>query len=524
MEDIKDLVTSLTITGMSILRSPAARQQVAKMAYFQAKHAIGRPAFRKAVLRFVIRLTLVYIAGKYFVQLLSTNAGDTHRAWAKKYGNVFRYFAGGNQPRILIADPELVKQILTNDELNFIKPPETKQFLSLFLGDGVLVTEGDVHRYQRKMLNPAFGVGALRGIIPSMVLPTQQLIHQWWQQCSAGGRTSMVVSHDLQLLSLEVIGSAGFGQRFDCLRHPEKSVLSRTYLDLLAGDSPAETLFAMMFPWAHRLPVKRARQVRHDIAVLQAEAKAMVEAAGQRKDLHDKKDLLALMMQQVDDDSGNALTTKELQDQCLTFLAAGHETTSVAVSWCLHTLAHHQDIQEALRYEIQTAFPDLSPDNEHPADDLIPSYDDFNQLPLLNNVCKESLRYTPPVPVTNRIATKDFKLRDTSLPKGTRVVLCPMVSHFDKQHWGDDAEQFVPSRWDRAPANSISPYVYLPFLAGGRQCIGYRFALIEFKVILALLIKNFKFTPKPGFDVRKGMQITLRPLPNMTLMVEKVDS
>ncbi|ORZ15247.1 cytochrome P450 [Absidia repens] len=551
MEDIKDLVTSLTITGMSVLRSPAARQQVAKMAYFQAKHALSRPAFRKAVLRSVIRLTLVYIAGKYFVyrlflhpanklpgprpdflipfmgnvrQLISANAGEVHREWAKKYGNVFRYFSGANQPRILIADPELLKQILTNDEFNFTKAPETKKFLSLFLGDGLLAAEGDVHRYQRKMLNPAFSVGALRGMIPSMVLPTQQLVHQWWQQFSEDGPTSIVVSHDLQLLSLELIGSSGFGLRFDCLRHPEKNALSRAYLDLLSGDSPVGASFAIMFPWALRLPIKRARQVRHDIALLQAEAKAMVEAAAQRKDLHDKKDLLALMMQQVDDESGNVLTTKELQDQCLTFLAAGHETISVTVSWCLHTLAHHQDIQDALRYEIQTAFPDLSPDDEHPADDLIPSYDDFNQLPLLNNVCKESLRYTPSVPLTNRTGTKDFKLHDTSLPKGTCVVICPMVSHFDTRHWGDDADQFVPSRWDRAPANSISPYVYLPFLAGGHQCIGYRFAMIEFKVILALLIKNFRFTPKPGFNVRKGFQVTLRPLPNMTLMMEKVES
>lgn len=218
----------------------------------------------------------------------------------------------------------MVRQVLTNDELDFIKPPETKQFLSLFLGDGVLVTEGDVHRYQRKMLNPAFGVSALRDMIPSMILPTQQLVHQWWKQCNAtDSPTELVVSHGLQLLSLEVIGRAGFGQQFDCLENPERNPLSRAYLDLLAGDSPVETLFAMMFPWAHRLPAPRARQVRRDMASLKKEAQLMVTNAAQRSDLENKKDLLALMMRQVDEDSGNTLTPTELQDQCLTFLAAG---------------------------------------------------------------------------------------------------------------------------------------------------------------------------------------------------------
>ncbi|KAI8089267.1 cytochrome P450 [Halteromyces radiatus] len=513
------------------------------MIYFQSTHAISRPTFRRFLIRQLVRLILIYTIGKYFVyrlylhpanqlpgpppdlipfvghfrQLLSKDAGVTHRAWAKKYGNVFRYFAGGNHPRILIADADAVKQILTSNEFDFIKPPETKQFLTLFLGDGILVTEGDVHRYQRKMLNPTFGLSALRDMIPLMVAPTQQLVHQWNLQCSHGQPTEIIVSRGLGLLTLEIIGLAGFGQRFDCIRYPERNAFSKAYLDLLSGDSPVEALLAMMFPWLHRLPAPRAWQVRKDMEMLHREVQAMVNMATQRTDIHEKKDLLALMIRQVDDETGKSLTAKELQDQCLTFLAAGHETTSVAVSWALHTLAYHQDIQDKLRKEIQQTLPqDIS-------DDAF-SYDDINQLPFLNNVCKEVLRFTPPVPMTNRIAIKDFQLQNKSFPKGTRVVICPMVSHFDKAQWGDDCDEFIPSRWDHAPANNISPYVYLPFLAGGRQCIGYRFALIEFKVVLALLIRQFKFTPKPGFKVRKGLQITLRPLPNMTLMVEKVPS
>ncbi|KAI8330744.1 cytochrome P450 [Chlamydoabsidia padenii] len=476
---------------------------------------MNRPAFRQALIRYIVRLTLVYIASKYFIyrlllhpanqlpgpppdylmpflgnirQLLSKDAGVTHREWANKYGNVFRYFAGGNHPRILIADPTLVKHIL-NNEKDFINPHKPK---SCLLDNGALFLQDGVHWYQRRMLDPAFSISVVRGILPTIILPTQQLIDQWGKQASTSSLpTEIIVSNGLQLLSLDIIGMAGFGQRFDCLSHP----LGQAHLDLLAGNSPMESLFA-----------------RQDWTALKNQFKRMIQKSGQRDDLLDKKDLLALMMQHEDDDSGKTLTPTELQDQCLSFLAAGYETTSVVGSWCLHTLAHHQDIQDELRHQVRQVFStDLD------------EYDAINQLPLLNNVCKESLRFTPPVPITHRTATKEFDLRDKRFPKGTRVVICPMVSHFDKQQWGDDCNEFIPSRWDHAPANTIDPYVYLPFLAGDRQCIGYEFALMEFKLILALLIKHFKFTPKPGFNVRMGMQTTLRPLPNMTLMVQRID-
>ncbi|CAO3631482.1 unnamed protein product [Cunninghamella blakesleeana] len=549
----KDLVISLLQTAKGLMQSSAGRKQLLNLIMTQGSILVKTPAFKRAVIRLVLKLTLAYIVAKYFVyrlflhpanqlpgpppdlfapflgnirQILSTDAGVIHRKWANKYGRVFRYFAGGNHPRILITDPELVKQVLTTDEFEFIKPPETKQFLSLFLGEGILVTEGSIHRYQRKMLNPAFSISALREMVPSMIIPTKQLIQLWSEKCLSPSLSKqqqpieIIVSKDLGLLTLDIINSSGFGIPSNCVKDPYNNPLSRAYMDLLAGDNPLEAMLAMMFPWVHKVPVKRARQVKKDMQLLKEEANKMVKEAAQRSDIHEKKDLLALMIRQVDDETGKTLTSKELQDQCLTFLAAGHETTATIVSWTLHTLAHHPNIQEELRNEVQQLFGIININDDDQS--YFPSYENINNLHLLNNVCKESLRYTAAVPYTSRMSTKDFQFYDKKFPKGTRVVLAPIVSHFDKEYWGDDADAFIPSRWDVAPANNISPYVYMPFLAGGRQCIGYRFALLEFKIVLALLISHFKFTLKPGFHPRKGIQVTTRPLPNMTLMVEKI--
>lgn len=215
-----------------------------------------------------------------------------------------------------------------------------------------------------------------------------------------------------------------------------------------------------------------------------------------------------------------------------------HETTSVALSWGLYLLAQHQDIQDQLRQEVEQLFNGIDASLPIFSDFMqavqegrlesfveqanIPSYDAINNLRLLNNVCKETMRLYPPVPMTNRISTKDTTFGHYYVPKGTTIFICPMVSHHDPRWWGKDVEQFRPSRWDDAPANQISPYIYLPFLAGGRQCIGYRFALMEFKVLLSILILNLKFSPVPGFVPRQKQQVTLRPYPSMKLMVEQV--
>lgn len=189
-----------------------------------------------------------------------------------------------------------------------------------------------------------------------------------------------------------------------------------------------------------------------------------------------------------------------------------HETTSVSLSWCLWLLAQNQKIQDELRKEVRSLFTD---------DESVPSYDEINALPLLNNVCRETLRLIPPVPVTNRITRVPVVLGSYALPKGTVVFLPLIVNHHSKEIWGDDAEEFNPYRWETDKVGNA--YQYMPFLAGGRQCIGYKFALIEMKLLLAILIKDIQYFEKPGFTVRKKQQITLRPFPNMTLWMKSIN-
>lgn len=207
---------------------------------------------------------------------------------------------------------------------------------------------------------------------------------------------------------------------------------------------------------------------------------------------------------------------------------SSHETASVTVSWCLWLLAQHQDIQDALREEVKPVVEKLNAAHDifrkdpfaSPTGSGVPTYDELNELPLLNNVYKETLRLIPAVPNTSRISVKDTVMNGYFVPKGTRVFLAPIALHHSKAVWGSDAEEFRPSRWNEEPASKATPYEYMPFLAGGRQCIGYRFAQIEMKIILAILISRFQYFEVPGFEPEKKQIITLRPVPYMTLLVK----
>ncbi|KAI9248114.1 cytochrome P450 [Helicostylum pulchrum] len=465
-------------------------------------------------------------------EIIKDESGTPHKRWAKLYGGVVVYHGPWNVPRVSVTDHLLLKQILTTEEYDYIKTPETSDFLRRVLGNGLLVAEGTAHRHQRKMLNPAFSVNAIRSIVPLMAKPGHRLRDTWLGLVNSDKNkmhgdngeiyTEIEVSTGLSMATLDVIGWA-FGQDFKALENhgtPHQSKLSRAYLDLFSNDSSFMRILTFIVPVFRFLPTQRNRDVRRDLKWLDEESRALVQAgidrAAKEKATgvsdNKPKDLLAVMVDLIDEETGEGFTAEELRHQCLTFLAAGHETTSVSLSWCLWLLAQNQQIQDDLREEVRTLFQD---------NDETPTYEEINSLPLLNNVVRETLRLIPAVPMTSRISRVATALGPYAVPAGTRIMICPIATHHSKDIWGEDAEVFNPSRWEKSEQLG-NAYQYMPFLAGGRQCIGYKFALVEFKVLLALLIRNLQYFEKPGFVVKKKQQVTLRPSPDMTLWVKSV--
>jgi cytochrome P450 len=278
-----------------------------------------------------------------FGEIIKEEAGVPHKRWAKQYGDFYVYHGAWNVPRVVVTDHILLREILTSNEYDYIKTPETSDFLRRILGNGLLVAEGSAHRHQRKMLNPAFSVNSTRAILPLMAIPGHRLRDQWKAMVESTEHkvkdkegqeyTEIEVSSGLSLATLDVIGWA-FGQDFKSLEFAgtdKQSKLSQAYLHIFSTDASPMRVLSFIFPFLRHLPTERNRKMRQSLKWLDEESRNLVQAGVDRAALvkasgikdNKPKDLLATMVDLIDEETGQGFTVDEIKNQCLTFLAAG---------------------------------------------------------------------------------------------------------------------------------------------------------------------------------------------------------
>ncbi|KAG1534281.1 hypothetical protein G6F47_011767 [Rhizopus delemar] len=384
------------------------------------------------------RVGWIPFMGNFFQILKADNDQSPFIKWAEQYGGIFTVHFYWNEPRVVVSDAKLVKQILTSQMYDFEKAASKSKILLKLAGNGLLVAEGHAHRAQRKMLNPAFSIQSIRAMVPLMIGPCYTLRDQWIQMISNNHTeyTEIEVSRGLSLATLDIIGITAFGQDFGSLAHygtGKMNRLSKAYFKLFSQGMSLMSFLTLAFPVLGLLPTKENRENAEMLRWLKEESEALVEAGLQRHAEEKKsgkasqyQDLLALMVNLIDKDTGKGLTKEELRHQCLTFLAAGHETTSNTLCWCLWLLAQHQDIQDKLRSEILVLFKD----------NKISDYNAVNALPYLDHVCCETLRLIPTVPHPVRVSRMPVVLGPYVLPKNTFFYIPPAISHHSKEIWG----------------------------------------------------------------------------------------
>ncbi|KAG0221298.1 cytochrome P450 [Mortierella sp. GBAus27b] len=476
-----------------------------------------------------------------FLDILAEDAGVPHLKWIEEYGGLglVRYRGIFGQERLLLADPKAIQHVFSTHSYMYVKPKQTVRLLSQVLGFGVLLTEGDVHRKQRKMLNPAFGHKHIKDMAPIMAGPAKTLGEIWNRRVneSKTGVVEVDVSAQLGSATLDIIGLAGFGYDFKSLT--EDSELTQAYRDIFYSSSSLINFLRFFIPFYDYIPFKHNRDRWRSIATIDRVTTQLIRdkqaqvALGQVDTEGDGKDLMSILIrgnEQVGSLEDGRLTDQELKDQILTFLAAGHETTSVTVTWMLYVLSLHQDIQKRLREELLTELGRPTPDKTL-------SYDAINALPYLNACVKELLRYIPPVPTTSRMASEDDNIMGYDVPKGTQVFLPAAALHKLKSVYGDDAHEFRPERWmdpeslkdeaNQSTSKHVTPdmqWAYQPFISGPRNCIGSKFALIEAKILLYYILVDLEYHPVPGFTFKKSARIVMRPFPGMRLLVKRVNA
>ncbi|KAK0191590.1 cytochrome P450 [Armillaria mellea] len=430
--------------------------------------------------------------------------GEMYSKWARAVGPVYRIKAALFKRDVIVATDNFAVHHIHANTYRYSKAPEFLPIVESQLGKGIIYVSGDEHRRQRRLLAPAFTLGAVKGMSDDVVECTQRqsdlsatarTTSHKASHITRGVRPLMNITPFLSACTLDIIGPGESQEAID--------IAASWHKDVLFGRTIPGFLMPIMmsaFPWISKFPVFKTDGV--------AKQAALRLAGEPHLENRDGKDILSILIRdQKHSKNGDRLSHKALLEN-VCFLPAcemvGHETTSCTVSFTLFHLAKDPDVQKRLRQEIR----DLS--------DF--SYDHIQSLSYLDVVCREGLRLHPAGPRTDRIALEDDVLplsqplttvdgdivSSIAIKAGQVFQIPSVVQNVDPNVWGEDAAEFKPERWlrpDGVPSAAqlpSGPYGNVAsFLDGPRSCIGWRLALLEFKIIICLVIRHFELTSTP---------------------------
>ena len=402
----------------------------------------------------------------------------------KTYGKMAHYRVGPSDI-VLVNEPEFIREILITQAGSFIKE-RTQKRMRILLGEGLITSDGENHKRQRRIVAPAFHRQRIQAYGSIMVERAAAMRESWREQ------REIDVSADMMRLSLEVVARTLFAQEVteDILSiNHEVNAIMKLYNFLIALPR-AEDYLHLPIPGLMRF--RRARR-RLDEVVYRM-------ITDHRAARVDRGDLLSMLIRSRDaeqDDSG--MSDEQLRDQVLTIFLAGYETVANALAWTWMLLAQNPDAEAKLHRELDTVLGGR-----------LPSLDDLPQLRYTEMVLAESMRLYPPAWAMGRQAIRDVALGPYLFPAGTYFFFSQYIIQRSAQHFPDplrfDPERFTPER--RA---SRSKFVYFPFGAGGRQCIGESFAWMEASLVLATIAQRWRLRLVPNQRLEVQPKITLRP-------------
>nr|BED42948.1 cytochrome P450 monooxygenase [Trametes versicolor] len=422
-------------------------------------------------------------------------------------------------PRLWTLDSRAINHVLMHPT-EYGRPEEIVQNCIKNFGQGILFVQGQEHRQQRRIMNPAFGPSQVRDLTAIFVQKSIQLRDMWAKAASqAGGAVRVDVSRDISKATLDIIGMAGFNYDFQALDAGDTpNELSAAFQQLFTN-LRSFSLFGYLMafiPVFRLIPNPRLKRVEEAADVIKrvgsklvtdqkaATARAAAEKHAQGPERNDLqgRDLLTLLIKAnmaTDIPDNQKMSDEDVISQIPTFLIAGHETTSTSTTWALYAFCKHPEVQRKLREEL------LAVDTE------TPTMEDLNALPYLDGVIRETLRLYAPITQLSREAKKDDVIplnepmtdrygkvhHEIRIAKGNKVILPILAANRSKEIWGEDALEFKPERWMQpTKMTSTLPGVWghlLTFIGGPRACIGYRFALVELKALLFFLVRAFEF-------------------------------
>lgn len=389
----------------------------------------------------------------------------------------------GLTPVCLVVNPDLIEQVL-KDRDTFIKSRGFR-VLKTLLGEGLLTAEGESWFWQRRLAQPVFHQKRINQYGTIMVEYTDRLL-QTWQD----GETHDVHA-DMMRLTLQIVMKCIFSTDVDT---GEAKVVSNA-LDVAMHwfESKRRQNF-LIWEW-----FPRPENVRYHQAIAEMNDAIYRLIRDRRNQTEPTNDLLSMLMEARDEETGQQMDDKLLRDEVATLMLAGHETTANALSWTWMLLAQHPEARQKLQSELQQVLQGR-----------LPTIEDLRSLHYTNQVVKESMRLYPPVSIFGREAARDCTIGDYDVPQGTVIMISQWVMHRHPKYF-ENPEAFQPERWTEEFEKQLPRGVYIPFGDGPRICIGKGFAQMEAALLLATIAQRFELDLEEGFPIVPQPSITLRP-------------
>ncbi len=412
----------------------------------------------------------------------------------QRYGDVVRFQVGSANWHAL-RHPDHLKHVLHDHYKNYPRS-WAYDIIALMVGRGLVTTEGETWLRQRRLIQPLFNRQRLTMFAGIMTDAAAATVKRW--QPHAGSGRPLDVAQEMLRLTLAIVGRALFstdlGDEADVLSPP--LTVAMDYINHRLNH---------LFSPPLAVPTPRNLRFRRAMAALDRVVYGII--AARRRDGGPSDDLVSALLAARDEDTGAPMSDRQIRDELITFLLAGHETTAVALGWTWYLLSRHPEVDRRLRTELAAVFGGRPP-----------TVEDVPRLAYTRRVIEEAMRLYPPVWAVSRIAATDDVIGGYHIPAKSLILVSPYLVHRHPEFWenpeGFDPERFTPERSAGRPR-----YAYIPFLAGPHQCIGNEFALLEAQLIVATVAQAYRLHLLPGFPVEPHAIFTLRPRHGLQMTV-----
>lgn len=402
----------------------------------------------------------------------------------QEYGGIAR-FNFSHLPMVFVSAPEHIRHVLQGNNKNYHKGIEFR-FLKYTLGEGLLTSEGDFWLRQRRLAQPAFHRNRIASFAEVITASTTEMLEEWKQK-----RKAVDVHVEMMRLTLDIVGKTLLGSQVKSTAEQVERAMGAIVEDNFGR---IQTLVnpPLWFPAPKNLKLKT------NIKALDEVVLRIIEE--HRKTPENYNDLLSMLMEVKDEDTGEQMNDRQLRDEVMTIFLAGHETTANALAWALFCLSENPAVEQKFQQEIQTVLQGRTP-----------TFEDAKALNYTMCIVQETLRMYPPAWAFGRKALADDEINGFRVRKGDNLIVAPFVTQRNPKLW-ENPDEFQPERFEGDRAKKLDKFQYFPFGGGPRLCIGNNFALLEMQLVLAMIGQaNLKLKMDEKHQVILEPLVTLRP-------------